>query len=390
MSFFHVPSIINNSDTFLTYFYRLKVENNNNNNERENEEDDEEVYLKDCQDEITSNVSHLLELSKTINSNSQIKPFLLCIQKMFAILLRKLKEQPAARKLKQEQQFNNSDNNSDQSARGGLLASQSIIDVDTSFDVHLTATAVVDDEDENDQETSSSRIRLDWLHHRLGRLNFHILDSSSSSSIWFETAENRAETREYFGEFFERSDWQNTNKTMVFLVDCLADSVLRTHDELNCVEIVEIVNELILKLIDSSQFGLAAYLLLETVGKRIEREIDLIEAARVRNELRACTNERLTSNLFFLAELYSRRVGRLVEIVERLATTVNLRDDRELAVLGSVLARLFFLITKIVIRKITRFDALVDVDFNLDCLFKTCLKIRIVKVILLFLRIIFC
>lgn len=325
----------------------------------ENDDEEEEMFInvnKECPYRVTSNVAHLLELIKTVNSNSQIKPLLLCVQKMFAILLRKLKERRVERSSDDEED----DEDVNESRR--LISSQSVIELD-GFEVRLS-------------ETKPASIDFEWLREKLTRINFKSLEPVLGSSIRFETDENFAEASEFYAEFFTIGDTQNTNKTMVFLVEKLAACVLVTHDELNCVEIVECINELVLKLIDSSQFALASYLVVETCARRIELEIDLIEAARVRAELRAGTNEKLTGNLFFMSELYSRRVTRLVDIVERLASTVS--SKRETCVLVSVLSRVFYLITKLLIRKITRFDALVDVaHLNLDALFKTCFQLGV-------------
>lgn len=270
---------------------------------------------------------------------------------MFAILLRKLKDRP------RRVLTNTSDNDDDDQSRR-LILSQSVIELN-SFQIRLT-------------QKEPPKIPSNWLTDKLNRLNF---DALGSDDIQFESNENFAQTVEYFDEFFGSLDTFNTNKAMVYLVERLAESALNTHDELNCVEIVEIVNELILKLIDSSQFDLAAYLILE-IGKRIEREIDLIEASRVRAELLAFTNEKLTGNFFFMSELLTRRVCRLVEITERLASTVS-GDEMEWIVMSSVISRVFYLITKLVVRKLTRFDALVDLEFNLECLFKTCFQIGV-------------
>lgn len=274
---------------------------------------------------------------------------------MFAILLRKLKDRPRGRQI----QANISDNDDDDDQSRLLIESQSIIELN-SFQVRLT-------------QKEPPKIPSNWLTDKLNRLNFEAL---GSDDIQFESNENFAQTVEYFDEFFGSLDTYNTNKAMVYLVERLAESVLSTHDELNCVEIVEIVNELILKLIDSSQFDLAAYLILE-IGKRIDSEIDLIEASRVRGELWAFTNEKLTGNCFFMSELLTRRVCRLVEITERLASTVSGDDEMEWIVMGSVISRVFYLITKLVVRKLTRFDALVDLEFDLECLFKTCFQIGV-------------
>lgn len=313
-------------------------------------DDDSDLYMESNKSsgdqKSVTEVERLVELSKTQNPNSQIKPFLVCVQKMFRIILKHLTSLDISSKQSEVVQMN-----------------QLLIETNR-FEVTLT------------EFIQAKKIPLAWLNEKINRLSFEAF--GKHEFIEFEAIEDLAILHANFEDFLKHKDGLNLNKLIIYSVDSLCESVFCTHNELNSVEIVELINDIIIKLVDLNQFRLVGYLLIQIVIKKLDREIDYYELIRSKSMM-IINNGNYTSNLFFVSQLFSHRINSLIAIIEKIIDVLPKEDEQNIVILNTILNRLFYIITKATIRKLDKFDSLIDLDFKFDNLFKKCFELGILS-----------
>jgi hypothetical protein len=275
-------------------------------------------------------------LSQANDTNTQIKPFLVCIEKLFNKLLQNL-QKPCE-----------------------ITKTQSNCYIEIQKEPNV-----------------APKISLKWLKSR----PFECYNSdrllefikNNDDIIQFDTNENLEKVYEQFKKTLCETP---THKLVIYLISSLTDATLSTYNELNCVEIVELVNNLLLKLIDANRLVLVAYCLIEIVVKQLSIEIDSIEfKRRTGGKTIVVGNKKLSTNLTFMSGLFAQRVEHLIAAIGRISGMVMAKS--EIVIFNYLLCSLVHLLTKISIRKLAQFDALVDLEFSgsLEVLFKKCFKL---------------
>ncbi|CAF0784780.1 unnamed protein product [Brachionus calyciflorus] len=285
---------------------------------------------------FTSNYEHLCELSNADNSNTQIKPFILCIQKIFEILTQKrndfksdLKDSPSI----QIRNFEILD-----------LEKNPILEID-----------------------ELSCYNLSSYTRKLIEINFdHEIELQNLNSK--------------FKEFFKK-DGKNYSKILVYFFKCLSSRVCLAQDEINSVQIVQILFDFSTKLVEINELETLGYIILEIFIQDLIFFIDLSELKNAKCELdskvEAKFNPKLLENTFFMSSLTCKIVEKLISLV--ILYSEKVQDNsfwRE--ILFSIAIKLFLLLAKCLIKKFTAFDSLLDINFvtNLDDLYVAFFKLN--------------
>lgn len=290
---------------------------------------------------------HLSQLSKANDSNSQIKPFLISVEKFFYILLKCLDNDQSAVPSTTDNDVLT------------FLNDQSIIELNVEC-FQIVPFGIEPD-----------RISIEWLQ---GVSPFDLFDFKSlqfnQRFIQFDDELNLVEVRGLFNQMFA-ADKSNTAKLLVFLIESLTDSILKTHDELNCVEIVQLVEDLMTKLTETGHLELVGYCLIKYGLVGLDRQIDAIELTGRRP---MPLGHKLIKNRFFMSSLASRQLTNAIGLI------LKLLDGRS-STLGSILrcavGKLFLLVAKLIIRRLGEFDSLVDVNLaQLEDVYMKCFRLK--------------
>jgi len=195
------------------------------------------------------------------------------------------------------------------------------------------------------------------------------------------------------------NDKLNKFKIICFLIHSLNHRIYLAFDELNSTQIVEYLFEFIKKLINSKEFYLASYCILEIVLKKIISIIDLLEFEKdtdskesklfkrskkfdLKNEI----NKKLYENTFFMSSLMSKQIKKSVKMFSFLiesfmdSTACDLSDTTIINMFfNCILSRLINLLTKCYIRNLNSYDYIIDstvIGVCLKNLYFSCIKLN--------------
>lgn len=302
------PEIKINSD--LAYQDDLIIDYNNNNDLNQLNDEDERFNL------ITSDYDHLCELSNSNNTNTTIRPFLNCFDKLVCILTSKI---------------------------GTSLFSQANFKIDYSLKPAQANT------------------------NKIAKLNS------------FELTEDFANLNILLNDYLSQIERKNLFKIFSFLIDSISLRICLAFDELNCVQLALYLDSLLYRLVELKQFVLVGYALVEIIFKNLQSQIDLIEL-KLENNLKKLktklVNEKLFKNVLFLARFMQKRVESAASLLNQLVVESNEDSPLFTSLIKCNLSRLLNLITKCMSRKLAKFDSACDVDLtSLKELFANCFKL---------------
>jgi hypothetical protein len=313
--------------------------------------------------QITSNYSHLAKISKSCNSNTLVKPFLICLEKLLSILMNH-RANIENLSWKDESMFQ--------------VYSYEIKDVKSE---EITSQMVI-------FENTLEKYNLEHEEYEDILKNLVI-----EREIEFEELNQNMKLN------LSLNDKLNKFKIICFLIHSLNQRIYLAFDELNSTQIVEYLYEFIKKLISSKEYFLASYCILEIVLKKIISIIDLLEFEKntdsnesklfkrskkfdLKNEI----NKKLYENTFFMSSLMSKQIKKSVKLFSFLiesfmnSTACDLSDTTILKMFfNCILSRFISLLTKCFLRNLNSYDSIIDstvIGFCLKNLYFSCIKLN--------------
>ncbi len=168
--------------------------------------------------------------------------------------------------------------------------------------------------------------------------------------------------------FQNLNDKQNRFKLVVYMIKCLSIRILLTYDELNCVQIVQLIYDFMNRLIDKSHNELFIYCILEVLMKDLNLFVDLIDENDPNSHLaEILMNKKMSTNTFFMHNLISKHVNKLILLIGKFI--LKLKEDQNIKVenfqpaLVCIISRLYYILVKCVIKKLTQFNSVIDLAF---------------------------
>ena len=333
-------------------------------------ENDEDVSAKDyvLQErhyKITSNYEHLCKISNSSNSNTLVKPFLLCIEKLLDILTsQKLSKEYSSFK---EEPF-----------------------YPLTFEINSFEINNIYGADFSSQK---------WLLENALR-PYSLTDDLLEiilKDFNIEVESEFQELNEKLKLYLSVHDKFNKFKVLAYLIENLSGRIYLAYDELNSVQIVQYLYEFLKKLISLKEFVLVSYCLLEIILKNLESTIDLVEFKRKANihdgkvstminslKHRNLINERLYENTFFMSNLMCKQISKSIKSFICLVDTYReSNNSNDLALiklmLNCILSRITSFFGKCILRKLHSFDSIIEINqisVHLKNLYLSCLKIN--------------
>ena len=334
----------------------------------ENEGDFSAYILQERHFQITADYSHLSKISNSHNSNTLVKPFLTCLEKLLNILL------------SEELNIENLAFNV------GPIARYSIFQL-YSYKIKNIATL----------KASSLRLALEKT---IEKYNLdHEQSESISKNLEHENEDDFKVLNQKLSIYLSSNDKLNLFKIICFLVQSITDRVYLAYDELNSVQIVEYLYEFIKRIIISKKFVLACYCILEILLKKIDIISELLEfeknpysneskliKIREKLDLKQLINKKLHKNTFFMSSLMNNLISKTVRMFTLL--TESFRESSQfdssessllVIMLNCTLSRFNNILTKCVLRKFNSFDSVVEINvinISLEKLYLSCLKLN--------------
>ncbi len=184
-----------------------------------------------------------------------------------------------------------------------------------------------------------------------------------------------------------RKKFKNNSKLMVYLIKSLSIRVFTSIDEINCVQIVQLIHQFMNQIVDKNLYELSFYCLIQILMNDFDMFIDLIEPLDLScsDSSSVLINKKLFSNTFFIHNLISKQLKTLINLVRKLVTNMSKQDTRERynLALNCLLGRLFYLCTKSLIKRIIKFNSIMEIDFlsDLSVLYKDIFKTNVSNLI---------
>jgi len=309
--------------------------------------------------QITSNYSHLAKISKS--SNTLVKPFLICLEKLLNILM------------------------SHRENLENLSWKDESITTNLMFQVYSYEI-----KDIKSEEVTSQIVIFENMLQKYNLEHEHCEDILENLVI--EREIEFEELNQNMKLNLSLNDKLNKFKIICFLIHSLNHRIYLAFDELNSTQIVEYLYEFIKKLINSKEFYLASYCILEIVLKKIISIIDLLEFEKdtdskesklfkrskkfdLKNEI----NKKLYENTFFMSSLMSKQIKKSVKMFSFLiesfmdSTACDLSDTTIINMFfNCILSRLINLLTKCYIRNLNSYDSIIDSTVIGVCLKNLC------------------
>lgn len=171
-------------------------------------------------------------------------------------------------------------------------------------------------------------------------------------------------------------DDENRFKMLVYTLQRLYIRSLMTHDELNSVQIVQLVYDLLNRMLEKNKFKLLVYCLLQVVMRDFNILLDSVDDDLMESG-DLLINEKLANNKFFLHSMIHKQIVKIILVVEKLWLKISETDQVKHYLLPfiCILGRLNYLLARLLVKRISQFNSAVELDIldplkilYLDCL----------------------
>lgn len=149
------------------------------------------------------------------------------------------------------------------------------------------------------------------------------------------------------------------------------------HDEINSVQIVQLIFDLALRLVQKNELETLGYVILDVLLPEINFQLDLNEFKNVKiNFIQTKFNRKLLVNSFFISNLVSKMIEKTISLCTSFIKMSKWNSIQKV-IIHSITNRIFCLISKCLLKKLTNFDAFPEANCtqHLKDLYETCFKI---------------